>query len=159
MVTYELQAEEVILYEGIVTCKLYKGRVKLILTSQKIVFEREKGIVKKNREIIDTIPLNSIKFYNDIAQIKPKGAEVDVQTTQKNLAIVFPGVIEARKFTGKAIDAVTGTTGARRSSNIIKEAFTVVDDTLGLDTRKTVKSVLENGLKDTIWNGIGKKNR
>lgn len=64
MVTYELQAEEVILYEGIVTCKLYKGRVKLILTSQKIVFEREKGIVKKNREIIDTIPLNSIKFYN-----------------------------------------------------------------------------------------------
>lgn len=66
-------------------------------------------------------------------------------------------MIEARKFTGKIVDAVTGTTLAKRSSNKIKDAFTMVDDTLGLDTRGTIKGVLEKGVKGTILNGIGKK--
>ena len=66
-------------------------------------------------------------------------------------------MLEARKFTGKIIDAVTETTLAKRSSNKIKDAFTMVDDTLGLDTRGTIKGVLEQGVKGTILNGIGKK--
>lgn len=57
----------------------------------------------------------------------------------------------------KAVDAVTGTTLARRSSDKIKEAFSIVDDTLGLDTRGTVKAILEHGVKGTIINGLGKK--
>ena len=66
-------------------------------------------------------------------------------------------MLEARKFTGKIIDAVTGTTVAKRGSNKIKDAFNMVDDTLGLDTRGTIKGVLENGVKGTILNGIAKK--
>ena len=86
-----------------------------------------------------------------------QGSEVEVQTVEQNLTIVFSGMIEARKFTGKIVDAVTGTTLAKRSSNKIKDAFTMVDDTLGLDTRGTIKGVLEKGVKGTILNGIGKK--
>ena len=41
MATYELQPDEVILYEGNVTCKTYKGSLQLTLTSQKVVFEKE----------------------------------------------------------------------------------------------------------------------
>lgn len=157
MANYELQPEEVVLYEGAVTRKAYKGNLLMTLTSQKLIFEKEKGLFKKERELVDIILLESVKFYNDAAQIKQKGSEVEVQTVEQNLTIVFSGMIEARKFTGKIVDAVTGTTLAKRSSNKIKDAFTMVDDTLGLDTRGTIKGVLEKGVKGTILNGIGKK--
>ncbi len=157
MANYELQPEEVVLYEGAVTCKAYKGNLLMALTSKKVIFEKEKGLFKKERELVDTIPLESVKFYNDAAQIKQKGYEVEVQTVYKNLTIIFSGMLEARKFTGKIVDAVTGTTLAKRSSNKIKDAFNMVDDTLGLDTRGTIKGVLEKGVKGTILNGIGKK--
>lgn len=157
MANYELQPEEVVLYEGAVTRKAYKGNLLMTLTSQKLIFEKEKGLFKKERELVDIILLESVKFYNDAAQIKQKGSEVEVQTVEQNLTILFSGMIEARKFTGKIVDAVTGTTLAKRSSNKIKDAFTMVDDTLGLDTRGTIKGVLEKGVKGTILNGIGKK--
>lgn len=48
MATYELQPDEVILYEGNGTCKTYKGSLQLTLTSQKVVFEKEKGCSKKS---------------------------------------------------------------------------------------------------------------
>lgn len=85
MATYELQPDEVILYEGNVTCKTYKGSLQLTLTSQKVVFEKEKGLFKKERELVDVIPLESVKLYNDAAQIKQKGADVEVQTVGKNM--------------------------------------------------------------------------
>lgn len=44
MANYELQPDEVILYEGTVNCKEYKGNLQLTLTSRKIIFEKEKGI-------------------------------------------------------------------------------------------------------------------
>lgn len=157
MANYELQSDEVILYEGMVTSKIYKGNLQLTLTSQKIIFEKEKGLFKKERELIDIILLENIKFYNDTAQIKQKGADVEIQTTEKNINLVFSGMHDARKFTRKIIDTVTGTTLAKRSSEKIKGAFNIVDETLGLDTRGTIKGVLENGVKGTILNGIGKK--
>lgn len=157
MGNFELQSDEVVLYEGDVTCKEYKGNLKLTLTSYKMVFEKEKGIFKKECELVDIALLENVKFYNDEAQIKQKGAEVTIQTTEKNLTITFSGMLEARKFTGKIVDAVTGTSLAKRGSNKIKDAFNMVDDTLGLDTRGTIKGVLENGVKGTILNGIGKK--
>ena len=54
-------------------------------------------------------------------------------------------------------DAVTGTTLAQRSSDKIRGAFNMVDDTLGLDTRGANKGILEDGVKGAILNGIGKK--
>lgn len=47
------------------------------------------------------IPLESVKLYNDAAQIKQKGEDVEVQTVGKNITIVFSGMLEARKFTAK----------------------------------------------------------
>ena len=157
MTNFELLADEVVLYEGIVTSKNYKGSLQLTLTSHKIVLEKEKGIFKKERELVDVIMLETVKFYNNAAKIKQKNDTVEVQTTDKNIALVFSGMLEARKFTGKIVDAVTGTTLAKRSSDKIKDAFGMVDDTLGLDTRGTIKGILENGVKGTLLNGIGKK--
>lgn len=48
---YELLADEVVLYEGAVTNKNYKGTLQLTLTSQKIIFEKENGVFKKNADL------------------------------------------------------------------------------------------------------------
>ena len=117
------------------------------------------GLFKKERELIDILPLESVKVYNDIAQIKQKGATVEVQTVDKNLSIVFSGMLDARKFTGKIVDTVTGISLARRGCNKIKDAFDIIDDTLGLDTRGAIKGILENGVKGTIINGFGKRSK
>lgn len=122
-----------------------------------MILEKEKGIFKKEKELIDLIPLGNVKTYNNEIQIKQKGTDVTIQTVEKNIIFSFSGILEARKFTGKIIVAVTGTTLAKRSSDKIKEAFNMVDDTLGLDTRGTIKGVLENGVKGTLINGIRKK--
>ena len=119
--------------------------------------EKEKGIFKKEIELLETIALEDIKTYNDVVQIKQKGASAEIQTKTKNITFNFSGLIEARKFVGKAIDASTGTTLAKRSSNKVKSALDLTDDTLGLDTRGTIKSVLEQGIKGTLINGIKKK--
>lgn len=157
MENYELLSDEVVLYEGAVTSKNYKGTLQLTLTTKKIIFEKEKGLFKKERELIDIFPLETVKVYNDAVQVKQKGDTVGVQTIEKNISIVFSGMIEARKFTSKVVNAVTGTTLVRRGSDKIKDAFNMVDDTLGLDTRGTIKGFLQNGVKGTIVNGLGKK--
>ena len=159
MANYDLQADEVVLYEGSATSNIQKGSLFVALTSKKLVLEKEKGIFKKERELVDIILLDTIKFYNDAAQIKQKGDTVEIQTATINLTLTFSGMIEARKFTGKIVDAATGTTLAKRSSDKIKDALNMVYDTLGLDTRGTIKGILENGVKGTLLNGIGKKNK
>ena len=157
MGNYELLADEVVLYEGAITSKNYKGTLQLTLTSQKIIFEKENGVFKKERGLIDILPLETVKVYNGAAQVKRKGNTVEVQTIDKNIVIVFAGVLEARKFISNAVNAVTGTTLAHRSSDKIKDAFNMVDDTLGIDIRGTIRGFLENGVKGTIINGTGKK--
>ena len=156
---YTLEADEVVLYEGCVSSKDYKGSIYITLTSKKLVVEKESGVFKKIREIQDSIDLANVKIYNDTAQVKQKMSDVEIQTVEKNITFTFSGMLEARKFTGKLVDTVTGTTLAKRVSDKTKAGFEMVDDTLGLDTRGTIKGVLEKGIKGTLINGIGKKTK
>lgn len=157
MASFDLLPDEVVLYESAVTSNVHKGSILLTLTSHKLILEREKGLFKKERELIDVYALEDVKVYNDNAQIKQKGSDVEIQTVGANITLMFAGMLEARKFAGRMVDAVTGTTLAQRSSEKIKGALNMVDDTLGLDTRGAIKGILENGVKGTLLNGIGKK--
>ena len=47
------------------------------------------------------ILLENIKTYNNAVQIKQKGAEVEIQTIQKNINLMFSGIIEAKSFVEK----------------------------------------------------------
>jgi len=98
MENYELKLNEVILYEDTVKYSEFKGNLQLTLTSQKIIFEKEKGILKKEKELIDIINLEDIKIYNDKVQIGQKGAEVSIQTINKNIKISFYDIFKANKF-------------------------------------------------------------
>lgn len=157
MTNFDLLPDEVVLYEGTVTTNRHKGSILVTLTSQKLALEREKGLFKKEKELVDIITLNTVKIHNGVAQIRQKGSSVEIQTVEINIELIFTGMLEARKFAGKMVDAVTGTTLAQRNSEKIKGAIDIVDDTLGLDTRGTIKGILENGIKGTLLNGIGKK--
>lgn len=154
---YELDSNEVILCEEVVTYSEFKGSLQMVLTSKKIVLEKEKGIIKKQKELIDIINLEDIKIYNEKAQIQQKGVDVNIQTVSKNIKISFDGIIKANKFVTKIIDTITGTTMTQRSTNKIKDAINVVDDVLGMNTRDTIKGVMENGVVNSLLKGIKKK--
>jgi len=154
---FELLPDEVKLFEGTATSKNYKGQLQLTLTSKKLIIEQEKGFIKKQKELIGVIELNSVKTYNSTAQIKQKNDSVEIQTIAENLEFTFSGIIEAKKFAGKIIDAATGKTFAQRGSEKIKSAFSLVDETLGIDSRGAIKGIIENGVKGTILNGLSKK--
>ena len=77
MNNYELLADEVILYEGISSITIIDEKkishaLQVTLTSKKLIFEKEKGIFKKERELIDIILLENVKLYNDTVQVKQK---------------------------------------------------------------------------------------
>lgn len=158
MKNYELNSDEVVLFEDVITYSEAKGSIQLTLTSRKIIFEKEKGLFKKEKELVDTINLEDIKIYNGKAQIQQKGTDVNIQTINKNVKVSFYGVLKANKFVMKIVDTITGTTITERSTNKIKGAIDTVDDVLGIDTRDTIKGVVENGLTNVLFKGI-KKNK
>ena len=159
MNNYEIDNDEVILYEGRVGYNKNYIDVEFKLTSKKIIFEKQKVLIKKTKELIDIVPLNKIKVYNDSVQIKQKMNELQVQTLDKNFSIYANGMLEAKKIITKIIDTVTGTTMSKRGSQKISGAIDLVDETLGLNTRDTVKGVLEKGIKGTLINGIKNKKK
>lgn len=157
MSNYQLDPEEVVLEEKDVACSIAKGTVKMTLTSKKVVFEKQKGLFKKELELVDVLSLEELKYFNGQPQITRKGHDVTVQTVSQNCTIVFASGIEAKLFLEKAMDAVTGTTVVDRGATAAKGAFGVMDDVLGIDTRETIKGVMEGGIKGALWNGIGKR--
>lgn len=159
MNNYEIDNDEVILYEGKVGYNKNSIDVEFKLTTKKMIFEKQKGLIKKTKELIDIIPLDKIKIYNDSVQIKQKINELQVQTLDKNFSIYANGILEAKKIITKIIDTITGTTISERGSKKISGAIDLVDETLGLNTRDTVKAVLENGIKGTLINGIKNKKK
>lgn len=152
-----LTTQEVVLEEKDVTCSLAKGTLKMTLTSKKIVFEKPRGLLKKELELIGVLLLEEVKHFNGEPQIKQKGSSVSIQTVEQSCTVTFANIIEARLFIEKAKDAATGTTIVDRSATAAKGAFGVVDDVLGMDTRETIKGVMEGGIKGALWNGIGKR--
>lgn len=157
---YQIEEDEVILYEGYVGYKLELNKsisVNFILTSKKMIFEQEKGFLKKQKELVDMINLSDIKTYRGEVQCKQKSNELLIQTSKKNFSLSFDGLIEAKKVNMKILNTVTGTTMAERGSEKVKNALNLVDDTLGFDTRNIAKGIMKNGVAGTIINGLKNK--
>ncbi len=144
MVNYSLESDEVILCEDVVE---YKNNFNLTLTSKKIIIEKDK-------EIVDNINLEDIKIYNDKVQVHQNGCEVELQTVNKKITIVFSNMIKANKFTRLIIDTVTNTTMTKRGVKKINGAIDTVDDVLGIDTRGAIKNVVEGGTSGGLVGSI-----
>lgn len=157
MDSHQIDSEEVVLDERDVSHSIAKGTLKMTLTSKRLVFEKAKGLVKKELVPVASFPLEEVKFFNGKPQIKQRGKEVTIQAESQNCTIVFSNMLDAGMFATKAKNAVTGTTVAERGAEMAKSAFDVVDDTLGIDVRGTIKGVMQGGIKGALWNGIGRE--
>ena len=124
---FSLGNDEVILYEGEVGFKIdakkSPAKLHLTLTSTRMIFEQVRGIFKKEKELIEIIPLNEIKLFNGEIHCQQKNKELYIQTMGKNFFLVFPGYFQASKVSTKIINATTGTTVAERGSDKVKQAF------------------------------------
>ena len=105
MQNYELGADEVILYEGMVRNTQVKDPVQITLTSKRIIFEQEVGFFKKEKKLIDIISIKSIKVYNNEVQITQNNEEVTIQSTEKNIKDATTILNEAKsEVTIKSLD-------------------------------------------------------
>lgn len=158
MTNYKLQPNESVLYQGNVSLEKRNGSAELILTNLNLVFVITiKKFLAKSQIEVETHPIEEIKFYNNIPQIKQKNTHVEIFLTCDEIAVSFESIFEAGKFVNTALRLLTGKTMAERGADKVKGAVGLVDDTLGINTIGTVKNVLENGIAGSLLGGLGKK--
>jgi hypothetical protein len=87
---YNLDEDEVVLYKGDVVFKEKTQSTQIILTNKNLVFI---DVVKKifaHDEIETQIyPVNEIKMYEGVPQVKAKSNDVEIYLKQRNLSSVF----------------------------------------------------------------------
>ena len=159
MKNYNLRPDEVVLYSGDVQIEKHRGSIELTLTNYSlIIINTVKKMFSKEQVNVETFPVEQIKVYNGVPQIKQKFMYVEIFMTCGEITIGFQSKKEASKFVDAAMQLLTGETTAERGANKVKGAIGLVDKTLGVNTVGAVKSVLENGVVGTILGGFGKKN-
>lgn len=167
MNNYQLASNETVLYKGTILNYSEKEKhnfigstviYELILTNLNMIFvTKVKKLLSKEESSYNVIPIDTIKIYNDKPQVKQKGTDFVVYFTNQEYSFSLPSKLEAVKFHNKIMELLTGKSMSIRNSEKFKSAVNIVDDTLGIDSLGTVTSVLQNGVKGTIFNGITKK--
>lgn len=158
MNNYSLRQNEIILYQGNVNLDNRNGTVEIILTNLNLVFIiTTRKLLAKSQVEVEAYPVEEIKLYNNVPQIKQKNARVEIFLTCGEIVADFYSMFEAGKFVNAAFNLLTGKTTAKRGADKFKEAVELVDDALGIDTVGTVKHVIENGITGTLLGGFGKK--
>ena len=162
MENYNLLPDEVVLYkrEGRLINKSEKPlaslstntTTELILTNLHLVFvKKTKKLFAKEQVEVEVYPIEEIKVYNEIPQIKQKDTCVEIYLTNGEKTIDLFSKHEVRKFVNKAYELLTGKSVTARGADRVKGAVNLVDDALGIHTVDTVKSVVENGVVGTIF--------
>lgn len=130
MNNYQLENDEVILFEGLVTVEELKSEVKFTLTSKKMKFEKEKGIFKRKLKTIDIIPLTNIKVYKENVQVKQNKENVMIQTINKNITLSCANMSEAKNIAEEIINIKTGSNkfnrNSKKATKIVKNVGNVV---------------------------------
>jgi len=132
--------------------------LKIILTNLNFVFINiNKRLLHSDEAVVEVIPKEDVKFYNEKPQIKQQGSLVEMYFKHQEKSVTFNSRMDAYKFVHTANELLTGHTMAERGAAKVKDGITLVDDTLGFSTVDTVKGVIENGVIGSIFGGIGKK--
>jgi len=157
MKAYTLKEDEVVLYNGNVKIEKRGGRVELVLTNHNVFFITTiKKLFAKEQVEVEEYTLDQIKIYNEIPQVKQKDDRVEIFLKSGEKTVIFETMFEARKFVSAVMQVVTGKTTTARGAAKVKGAIGLVDDTLGIDTVGTIKTVLENKMTGGIVGSIGK---
>lgn len=163
MDTYTLKSDEVQLFKDSGTLKdQYTVRLtetvdyEFLLTNQNIVITKNiRKMFSRPQSEVYVYPVKDIKIYNDKPQVKQHSNEVEFFLTSGEFAFSFRSNSAARKLVTQVYNLVTGTSVADRGAGKVKGAINRVDDTLGINTVGTVKTVLENGIARSLFGGFG----
>lgn len=123
MSNYKLEKDEIILLEGQARVEEFKSEVRYVLTSKNILFEKEKGILKKSLKVVYKIPLENIKVYKDKIQIIQKKSDILIYAIDKTITISCSNTMEALKIKEKIIEAKTGHSKFKRGINKVAKVI------------------------------------
>lgn len=138
MNNFKIENDEGILYEGIIDTNKNKN-IQLSITSKKLIFQKEKGILKKNLKVIDEILLDDIAMYKNKVQVKQNKNILKIQTTNKKIVLDCKNIIEATKI--------------KECINNIKVGSNVVNRTIGkVGKLATGGAILTTGLIGILKN-------
>lgn len=157
MTNYSLKPNESVLYSGDIFMEELKGDHKLTLTNLNIIIiSTVKKLFTKEQITVNTYPVEHIKIYNEMPQIKQKGSNVEIFLSTREIAFNFSSKSEAHKFVDVAMQLLTGKSSAERGSDKVKGAIGLIDNALGINTVNTVKNALENGISGSVLGGFKK---
>ena len=146
MITYNLGANEVVLYKGEITMLGKQQTVKLVLTNENIVF----GGVNQDNHNEEVYSINSIKMYKGVPQIIIKGHNVELYLTTKVIEFSFIKKSELLKFRNAAIELLTGKTKVERGAEKVKGAIHLIDDTLNIDIVKATGNLISTNVSSLV---------
>lgn len=107
MARHEMQANEIIRYEGTVISRSHKGwHLEATLTSRRLILETKRGVFKKTYDMVGSVLLNTINVVAGEAQVSRKRSVVTIQASSADLVLEFPSRSEAKKFVAEIADAV-----------------------------------------------------
>ena len=157
MKNYELCSDEVVLYKGDVKAVDSKDEMQLILTNLNIVFiTTHKKMFGKEEVVVDDYPVEEIKIYNGVPQLKPNGNIVEIYLLNDDKEVVFPTKSEIRKFINEATNLLTNKTRMERCVEKVKKTIELVKDTIGEENINAVKKVTKDGKIVATAKVIGK---
>lgn len=149
---YNLREDESVLYIG----EAYKIK-QVILTNLNLITVIVKKPYSKKSPLIDIYPVDKIKIYKDVPQIKTNDCTAEIYLTTKELKLTFFSKGELNKFVNAAFELITGKDAFSRNTDKVKNAVDAVDNSLGINTIETVKNVVENGVSGSLLGFLGKK--
>lgn len=153
---YNLKENEVVLYKGdIVILKNYSARI--ILTNLNIVFiQYNKESIKQETAIVEIYPIEDIKIYKDIPQVKKDANNIEIYFKQTEKEFSFNSKKELNKFLEEVNKLLTGKNKIERNAEKIKKTINLVNDTFGVDLVKSTGNMVKNGLTGTISGSLKK---
>lgn len=147
MKNYELGSDEVVLFKSNVFLPEDEAGGEILLTNKFFVVLRQiKKPFTKTEIKACVYPLEEVKTYKDKPYIKVNKNQVDLYFAGGEESVVFEKKGDVGKFVTETINAITGKTSLERGVQKIGGAVDSVDNSLGIDTRATVKNVVKKGV-------------
>ena len=161
MKNYQLAPKEVFREQGFVILKTAQGDIpaEIVLTDMNFIFitEKKKLFSRKMRTCTTVFSKDLVKTYKDAPQIKQTDTSVKICFTKEERTIVFENKKDARTFTIKAWETVTGKNQFERSIDKLKYAIEYVDEALDINIATLIKESVKTGVSHAISSKITKR--
>lgn len=125
---WNLEDKETILIEDEILYTKKNIKSNIVVTNKKIVIEKESGIFRKKKSVVDLIPLTDVKTYNDSVKIKNDKETVYLQTITRNISFTCSSVKNAKKVCEKIITARTGKNFYIRNKAKLKKGIKIAKE-------------------------------